>query len=202
KEQRTSVSRQSITTDGNAEATVAFTPSEGGSYRVVASARDGGGRTVRSSLFVWVAGDTYVSWRRENNDRITLISDKTCYRPGETATILIPSPFKGPHYALITVERGGVLSHEVRRVDGNSIIYQLTLEARHAPNVFVSAVLFSPPEAAGRPADYKVGVLPLAVAPDPPTLRVTLTPHPAPAEPGHRGNYYVRGAHQGGETGH
>ena len=89
---------------------------------MVASARDGGGRTVRSSLFVWVAGTGYVSWRRENNDRFSLIADKTSYKPGETADILIPSPFTQPHWALITVERGGVLSHEVRKIDGNSSV--------------------------------------------------------------------------------
>ncbi len=190
-EQRTSVDRQTVTTDAQAQATMAFTPAEGGSYRVVASARDAGGNTVRSSLFMWIAGDGYMSWRRENNDRITLISDKTEYTPGETANILIPSPFTQPHWALLTVERGGVLSHEVRRVTGNSIIYQLPLTAAHAPNVFVSVVLFSPPEAAGRPADYKVGILPLAVAPDPQSLRITLTPNPAQAEPGQPVTYDI-----------
>jgi alpha-2-macroglobulin len=199
KEQRTSVDRQSISTDGQAQATMVFTPTEGGSYRVVASASDSGGNTVRSSLFVWVAGNGYMSWRRENNDRITLISDKTEYKVGETATILIPSPFTQPHWALITVERGGVLSHEVRRVQGNSIVYQLPLTAAHAPNVFVSAVLFSPPEAPGRPADYKVGILPLAVAPDPQSLRVTLTPSQPQAEPGQPVSYGVQVTDLGGQ---
>ena len=192
KEQRTTVDRQSVTTDSNAEAAMTFTPAEGGSYRVAASARDAGGNTVRSSLFVWVAGDNYVNWRRDNNDRISLIADKTTYNPGETASILIPSPFTQPHWALITVERGTVLSHEVRRVEGNSIVYQLPLTAEHAPNVYVSAVLFSPPDAPGKPADYKTGVLPLAVAPDAQTLRVTLTPSSIKAEPGQSVRYDVQ----------
>ncbi|WP_410965247.1 hypothetical protein, partial [Salmonella sp. SAL4435] len=58
---------------------------------------------------------------------------------------------------------------------------------------------FSPPEAAGRPADYKVGMLPLAVAPDPQTLRVTLTPNPAQAEPGKQVSYDVMVTDQGGQ---
>ncbi len=120
RQQQTSIAKQTVTTDAKAEAIATFTPAEGGSYRVVARARDGGGREVRSSLFVWVAGAGYISWRRENNDRFSLIADKTSYKPGETADILIPSPFTKPHWALITVERGGVLSHEVRKIDGNS----------------------------------------------------------------------------------
>lgn len=192
KEQRVSVARMAATTDGNAEATVAFTPTEGGSYRVAARGRDGAGHEVGSSLFVWVAGDGYVSWRRENNDRISLISDKTEYKVGETADILIPSPFQGPHWALITVERGGILSHEVRRMDGNSAVYRLPLTAAHAPNVFVSVVLFTAPEGPGRPADHKVGILPLAVAPDPQSLRVAITPNPAQAEPGKQVTFDVQ----------
>jgi len=49
----------------------------------------------------------YVSWRQENNDRIQLVADKRSYSPGETASILIPSPFQGQVTALVTVERGG-----------------------------------------------------------------------------------------------
>ena len=119
---------------------------------------------MRSSLFVWVAGAGYVSWRRENNDRFSLIADKTSYKPGETADILIPSPFTKPHWALITVERGGVLSHEVRKIDGNSSVYHLPITAAHVPNVYVTVTLFSSPDTPGKPADFKVGILPLAVA--------------------------------------
>jgi uncharacterized protein YfaS (alpha-2-macroglobulin family) len=192
RQQQSSVAKQTVTTDSKAEAVAAFTPSEGGSYRVVARASAGGGREVRSSLFVWVAGAGYIPWRRENNDRISLISDKTSYKPGETADILIPSPFTKPHWALITVERGGVLSHEVRKMDGNSAVYRLPITAAHAPNVYVTVTLFSPPDAPGQPADMKVGILPLAVAPDPQSLRVTLSPSVQQAEPGQAVSYDVQ----------
>ena len=69
----TLVDQGALTTDGNATGVVRFTPEQGGSYHVVVQGRDSGERLVRSSIFVWVSGDTYVSWRRENNDRITLI---------------------------------------------------------------------------------------------------------------------------------
>jgi uncharacterized protein YfaS (alpha-2-macroglobulin family) len=189
---QTSIAKQTVTTDIKAEAIASFTPAEGGSYRVVASARDAGGRVVRSSLFVWVAGTGYVSWRRENNDRFSLIADRTSYKPGETADILIPSPFTAPHWALITVERGGVLSHQVRKIDGNSSVYQLPITAAHVPNVYVTVTLFSPPDAPGKPADFKVGMLPLAVAPDPQSLKIALTPNPASAQPGQNVSYDVQ----------
>ncbi|NJN68757.1 MAG: alpha-2-macroglobulin, partial [Chloroflexaceae bacterium] len=194
-EQETLVHQQTVMTDQYGQAVVSFTPPEGGSYRVVAHAQDGQGHRVRSSLFLWVAGEGYVSWRRDNNDRISLIADKVSYTAGETAEILIPSPFQNPHWALITVERGGILHHEVRKMNGNSTIYRLPLTAEHPPNVFVSVVLFSPPSLYGSgpsvPADYKVGILPLEVKPDPQTLRVSITSDVEQAEPGEEVSFTV-----------
>jgi hypothetical protein len=185
REVRTPIASQTVTTDAQGAAVVRFTPPEGGSYRVAARARDGGGREVRSAIFVWVSGPRDIAWRRDNNDRIDLIADKVSYTPGETATILAPSPFQGTHWALFTVERGRVLSHEVRQVSSNSIVYQLPITDAHAPNVYVTVTLFSAPPTAGAPADYKVGILPLAVEPVAQELQVRVTSSAgARAEPG------------------
>ncbi|HWQ13381.1 MAG TPA: Ig-like domain-containing protein [Roseiflexaceae bacterium] len=188
-----SVAHQEISTGANGEALLRFTPADGGTYKLEARARDAGGREVRSALFLWVAGDAFTPWLRENNDRVNLVSDKTEYRVGETASVLVPSPFQGPHWALFTVERGGVLRHEVRQVSGNSIVYQLPIEAGHVPNVYVSVTLIAAPGSSGSSyADYKVGMLPISVAPEPQTLRVTITPSAAQAQPGQTVTYEVQ----------
>jgi uncharacterized protein YfaS (alpha-2-macroglobulin family) len=180
-----------LTTDARAEGVVAFTPDEGGSYRVVVgvpspSSLPMGGTEegIRSSTWVWVSGAEYVSWRRQNNDRITLISDKTTYVPGETAEILIPSPFAGEHWAWITVERGGVLTQEVLRLESNSTVFRLPITADHAPNIYVSAVIFKGVDETERVATHKVGYVLLTVEPVEQTLSVTLTPGTGQAEPG------------------
>ncbi len=195
-EQRTLVDQQTVTTDEQGEAVIRFTPAEGGSYRIVARTSDSGGREAQTSLFVWVSSSDYVSWRRDNNDRITLIADRQTYKPGETAEVLIPSPFQQPHWALITVERGGILSHEVRQVSSNSLVYRLPLEAQHAPNVFVAVVLFNPPAGSGEAgtrdaADYKVGMVGLEVQPEPQSLTIALTPAHEQREPGEPLGYEV-----------
>ncbi len=173
-----------LATDENAEGVVTFVPPQGGSYRVIVSGRDARERLVRSSTWVWVAGKEYVSWRRENNDRITLISDKTTYRPGETAEILIPSPFAGEQWAWITVERGGILQQEVVRLESNSTVYRLPLTAGHAPNIYVSAVIVKGPDETERVAAHKVGYVVLTVEPVLQELSITLTPSVAQARPG------------------
>jgi hypothetical protein len=197
------VDELTVTTDSQGQAVARFTPPKGGSYQIVA--QDAATLTtdlaanppnlptsnIRSSIFVWVAGEEDISWRRENNDRLTLISDKTEYAPGETAEILIPSPFSGDHELLLTIERGRIIQHQVIKMTGSSLVYNLPITENYAPNIYVSAVLVqgrtpSSPQEGGagggqdapRLADYKVGILPIDVKPVAQTLKISLTPSP------------------------
>jgi uncharacterized protein YfaS (alpha-2-macroglobulin family) len=198
----TLVHTATLTTDSNAEGVVTFTPEEGGSYRVVASGRDRRERLLQSSTWIWVSGAEYVSWRRENNDRLTLVSDKSSYVPGETAEILIPSPFGGEQWAWVTVERGGVLQQEVLRLESNSTVYRLPVTADHAPNVYISAVIVKGPDEAtnGEPvATHKVGYVMLTVEPAEQELAIELTPSVERAGPGDTISFDVRATDASGE---
>ncbi len=195
------VDNLTVTTDRLGEAVARFTPPQGGSYQVIAqdaaSLSTGDNQDVaqlprsniRSSIFIWVAGEDDVSWRRENNDRITLISDKAEYSPGETAEILIPSPFAGEHEALITIERGRIHQHEVIKMNGSSQVYRLPITAEHAPNIYLSVALVQGREgpqegAAPRLAEFKLGILPIDVEPVAQRLTISLTPSVEQAQPG------------------
>ena len=199
--QETLVDETIVTTNDLGEAVATFIPAEGGSYHVVASPPSGG---IRSSIFIWVSGKDYVSWRRENNDRISLISDKSTYKVGETAEILIPSPFEGPHIALVTVEREGIRRYEVIRLTGNSIIYRLPITAADIPNVYVSVVLVrgrgvGESGSGGVLADFKMGLLPLDVTLEPVTLNLQLETNVEQAQPGDEVNYTIRATLPNGE---
>ncbi|MGC9521770.1 MAG: Ig-like domain-containing protein [Anaerolineae bacterium] len=189
--EETLVDESVVSTDELGEALATFVPAEGGSYHVVAAPASPTAETghIRSSIFIWISGEDYISWRRENHDRITLVSDKTTYEVGETAEILIPSPFTEPHMALITVEREGVRRHEVLRLENNSTIYRLPIVAQDIPNIYVSVVLI---KARGSDvADFKMGLLPLDVALDPRTLTIQVEPDRAQAQPGEDVTYTV-----------
>ena len=178
------VTTASATTNDKGEATITYTPPQAGSYKVTASAIDGGGREVRAAEWQWVTGDEYVSWQRENNDRISLISDKSSYVPGETARILIPSPFQGEHWALVSIERGGILQYQLIKITSSTQIYELPITSDLAPNVYVSVVLIKGQDATNKLSDYKVGLLPIDVKPIAQTLKITLTPDRTTAQPG------------------
>jgi uncharacterized protein YfaS (alpha-2-macroglobulin family) len=185
------IDTQTATTNDKGEASITFTPPKAGSYKITAKAVDSGGREIRASVFEWVTGIEFVSWRRENNDRITLIGDKSSYAPGETAKILIPSPFQGEHYALITIERGGILRHELLKITSNSQIYELPITADLAPNIYFSVVLVKGQDPTNKLSDYKVGLLPIEVKPIAQTLQIKLTPDRSTALPGDDVTYSV-----------
>ncbi|NTU62398.1 MAG: hypothetical protein HGB05_03135, partial [Chloroflexi bacterium] len=105
----TAIMTTSLTTTAQGQAQVTFIPPEGGQYYVRASSADQAGRSVRASTWRWVSSHSFISWRRDNTDRIPLIADQASYQPGEIAHLQIQSPYQvgtTPPRALITVERG------------------------------------------------------------------------------------------------
>lgn len=174
----TPVFTQTIATDDKGAAVASFVPPEGGSYRVLALGRDARGNEVRSATYLWVsgAGDEYVAWRVENNNRMELIADKKSYTPGETAHILIPSPFQGPVTALLTVERAGILSHRVLVLRSNSAQVDIPITEDLIPNAYVSVVLVKGKGTTEPFAAFRVGYVALEVSAAEKHLTIRVTP--------------------------
>jgi uncharacterized protein YfaS (alpha-2-macroglobulin family) len=172
----TEISNQDVTTDDKGEATGTFTPPKGGIYQVKVSGTDANGHIVTSSTIVWVSSGDFITWRQDNNDRLNLVTDRKSYKPGDTAEILIPSPFQGAATALVTVERGRILTKEVLQLTGNSTIYELPITAPFAPDVFVSIVLVKGVDANNPAPSFKVGTVKLTVSPEQQQIKVSLTP--------------------------
>lgn len=172
----TAVFTDTLTTDDEGKAVASFQPAEGGSYIVRAVGEDDKGNQVRSSTWVWVSSGKYVSWRIENNDRIDLIADKDSYRPGETATVLIPSPFQGEVKALLTVERGRMLDSRVITLHSNSEIVEIPVTADMAPNVYVSVVIVKGVDETNPLPAFKVGYAAFEVSTEQQELVLSLIP--------------------------
>lgn len=188
------IDRGSLVTDERGDGSFAFTAPTGGSYKVTVEGLDELERTTRSSVFVWVSGPDTVSWRRSNDDRVTLISDKTSYEVGETAQILIPSPYPDEQWALVTVERGGVLSQQVLLLPSNSTVLPIPITEDDVPNIYVSVVLVQGRTAARAAggldtASMKVGYVTLSVDPAPRLLRVSLEGPQESLMPGQTASY-------------
>jgi hypothetical protein len=176
KVQDTPVATQTVKTDGLGTALASFTPPKGGTYRVVARGLDERENEVRSSTFLWVSDREWVNWGQENHDRINLVADKKSYRPGETAQILIPSPYQGKVTALLTIERGHVLEHRLLDIESNSQQLSLPILPEYAPNVYVSVVIVKGVDTTNPVASFKVGYVMLSVSTEQKELKITITP--------------------------
>ncbi|MBC7264998.1 MAG: Ig-like domain-containing protein [Chloroflexi bacterium] len=182
----TPVYTTTITTDAAGTARAAFIPEKGGTYKVLATGKDERGNTIQSATYLWVSSYEFVSWRRENTDRIDLIADKKEYALGDTAQILVPSSYVGPVKALLTIERGHIIEHRVLTLETNSDLLSIPIKPEHAPNIYVSVVIVKGHDASNPLASYKVGYIKLPVSTIERQVTVTITPdkstHYSPGE--------------------
>ncbi len=181
--------RRMVTTTAGRMARLTMPVTEGGSYLVRASARDVRGNAIRSEAYFYATGSGYVAWERADDDRIDLVPDHTTYAPGETAKVMVQSPYESAT-ALVTVEREGILSSRVVTLEGSAPQIEIPLTENHLPNVFVSVVLLNgraaPPSAtddAGAPS-FKIGYTTLRVDPGVRHLRVEVEPNEEQYRPG------------------
>lgn len=131
-------------TDSSGRVSVNFTPTQPGIYRVEANTQDDAGNNLTTSIRVWIGDESnYLSSRFNIYKSATIVPNKETYFPGEIAEFLISSPFSGPSYALLTIERGQIQHYEIVELpeSGNNLTYKLTITNDMAPNAFISILL-------------------------------------------------------------
>ena len=187
----TEIDVQTVTTGEDGEASITFTPPSAGTYRLVAESTDEEGRVARSDRFLWVSGEDHAPWPVRDDDAIELIADRERYEVGDVAEVLVPAPYAGAT-GLVTIERGRVLSTEVRRFETNSEVLRIPIEDRHIPNVFVGVVLYRPPTEDDPYPRYHVGYVELSISTAPRRLEVSIQPDREQAFPGETVRYEVQ----------
>jgi len=144
----TVVSSFTFTASASAE-NWAFTPDEGGYYIFSVAGKDEEGRETETSFSFYVFGKGDAWWAREDSDIIELVSEKYDYKPGETAKIMVKSPYDEAQ-ALVTVEREGVLDRWLTTTKGGADFITVPIKEKYLPNAYVSVILVK-----GRAADQK-----------------------------------------------
>ena len=144
----TVVSSFSFTASASTE-TWTYTPAEGGYYIFTVSGADEEGRKAETSFSFYVFGGGDAWWAREDSDIIELVSEKYDYKPGETARIMVKSPYDEAQ-ALVTVEREGVLDRWLTTTKGGADFIEVPIKEKYLPNAYVSVMLVK-----GRAADQK-----------------------------------------------
>jgi uncharacterized protein YfaS (alpha-2-macroglobulin family) len=172
--------------------TISFTPPISGYYIVNASIIDKSDTVSASSSSIYACGSSYSSWSRADDDYIDVISDRKKYVPGETAHILVKSPFKSAK-ALLTVEREGIMLTKWITLTGAASTIDLPITSNYLPNVYVSVMIIR-----GRTSKqdfdnegndlskpvFKIGYCKFAVEPSGKRLQVSVVPEKKEYQPG------------------
>ncbi|MCX7669783.1 MAG: hypothetical protein N2439_06910, partial [Anaerolineae bacterium] len=126
-------------------------------------------------------------------EEATLIPDKKEYRAGDTAEILVQSPFF-PAEGLLTLRRSGLVTTERFAMTGPTYTLKVPIKESYTPNLWVQVDLVgaaprtddagqSKPDLPKRPA-FATAELNLAIPPLQRTLTVTAAPRDTRLEPG------------------
>ncbi len=131
-----------VVTTGDAAVPASVKPDKSGFYVVKATSQDEKGRKIESWTSFYAEGTEYVAWARGENDSVELVPDKKSYKPGDTAHILVKSPYESCQ-ALVTVERELVMRRFVVELKGSTPTVEVPIKSEDLPNAFISVVLVS-----------------------------------------------------------
>ena len=180
-------------TSGTVPVTCSFTTGTGGEYTISSNVVDDSGRSSRSQLTRWVSGQVVTPTRNVEQQVLTVVPDHQKYAPGDTARLLVQSPFATGD-GLITLSRGGIVSTTRFDVVDGSAIVPVTITDADIPNIDVSIEVVGTarraaddgtplPNAPLRPA-FAVGGLTLSISTASRALDVTVVPRSATVTPG------------------
>ncbi|MDY7233218.1 alpha-2-macroglobulin [Hyalangium rubrum] len=165
-----------------------LTLKEAGVYVVELIARDKLGRVQTLFADLYVGGQTPVAWKKPRQGVFELATDKPKYRPGDTARIIIQSPFQQGR-ALVVVEEPGGNTYTWREVSGGKAVYELPIKANHTPNIAVHVALMRGRLGEGKTEDARYrpqtlgASIDIEVEPSRNEVKVELK-HPEVARPG------------------
>ncbi|MEW6364958.1 MAG: MG2 domain-containing protein [Acidobacteriota bacterium] len=113
---------------------------DGGLFVLEVTASDPDGRNTTTNTDFYVLGAGYTAWERYDHNRIDLVPEKKSYKPGETARIMIKSPWEKAT-ALLTTEREGIRTHKEFQLTSTQQTVEVPITEGEIPNVYVSVLL-------------------------------------------------------------
>ena len=169
-----------------------FTPTLGGEYRITATVSDEQGRTSRTQLTRWVAGPDGLTATTVAEQSLTLIPDRQEYQPGQSAQLLVASPFP-TGTGLLTLSHHGIVSSHTFQVSGSSAVVPIPITPASVPGLTATVEVVGTAPRAGDPAGgggtrpaYATGSIDLNVSTLSRGLTVTSKPRESTVKPGGR----------------
>jgi uncharacterized protein YfaS (alpha-2-macroglobulin family) len=127
-------------TSGAAPTPVPLTIPRSGVYVVEVEARDRLGRTQVVAVDLYAGGEQAVTWTKPPAGAFNVVADKAEYRPGETAVLVLESPFqRGRALAVIEAPEGN--TYQWLAVEGGAATFKLPVHGNYAPRLPVHFML-------------------------------------------------------------
>ncbi len=133
------VSDQVVQINGGQVNEFPFIAKKPGRYTLTITGSDSDSNVTMTATSFYVYGKDDYPWATEDGIRIKLVAEKKSYKPGETARILVMTPIEGT--ALVTIERQGVMRHMMVKLEADTPVIEVPIEAGDAPNAYVSVLL-------------------------------------------------------------
>ena len=116
-------------------------PLTSGGFFILRARADGdAGRYTVTRASFYALGAGYTAWPRYDHNRIDLVAERSTYRPGETARVMIQSPWEQAT-ALVTTEREGIRTRRTFQLTSTQQSIDVPITEDDIPNLFVSVLL-------------------------------------------------------------
>jgi uncharacterized protein YfaS (alpha-2-macroglobulin family) len=149
---------------------------EAGYHVLHAVAKDSRGNSAESALGVYAIGPVGTAFGDSDRLSVELKTNKQNYQIGETARVLVKSPFPEAE-ALVTIERAGVYRSQRVKLHGPTPTIDVAITEELRPNAFVAVHLVRARELNGKTAlgaPYRIGYAELRIDPEARRLAVAV----------------------------
>lgn len=120
-----------------------FTPPKAGYYKATATIADTHGVKHSTSHYFYVSGASSFVWDNGDQTGLPIIPEARQYKVGDQAKFLIKNPYPGAQ-ALVSVERYGILYHQVQKLEGNTPVITVPITPDMLPGAYLSVMVVSP----------------------------------------------------------
>ncbi|OGY20946.1 MAG: hypothetical protein A2126_02775 [Candidatus Woykebacteria bacterium GWB1_45_5] len=155
-------------TDAQGNATLNFTPTKAGSYKITAEASDQRGNLVSKEFYSYVCSEDQFCYSGEQDNGIIIQTDKQKYLPTDTVHFTIYSE-TADRDVFLSLERARVNRFQIVHLTGKSGTVDVPLVSTDMPNMFAKVSSFSN-------NTHDTGSVTIVVSPESKRLTVKITP--------------------------